>query len=104
MLLKEVFKVVDKKWRGIGVIPQSGLQLKEEYYNYDAEKIFDVEDIQVNESSLCIAGEVLLGIKKPIHCSAFGKECIPEHPLRAPMVSSEGACAAYFRYKNVSLK
>ena len=100
-LLKEIFKIVDKKWRGIGVIPQSGLQLKDEYSEYDAEKIFNVENIQVNESSLCIAGEVLQGIKKPIHCAAFGKECTPEHPLGAPMVSSEGACAAYFHYGNI---
>jgi hydrogenase expression/formation protein HypD len=100
-LLKEIFKVVDKKWRGIGVIPQSGLQLKDEYVEYDAEKIFNVENIQVNESNLCIAGEVLQGIKKPIHCSAFGKECTPEHPLGAPMVSSEGACAAYFHYGKI---
>jgi len=100
-LLEEVFERADRKWRGIGNIPSSGFKLKDEYSDYDAEKIFKVENIETEESSLCIAGEVLQGIKKPIECSAFGKECTPEHPLGAPMVSTEGACAAYFHYGKV---
>ena len=101
-LLSEVFDTVDRKWRGIGTIPKSGYQLKEAYAAFDAEKLFSVENIVSPESSLCIAGEVLQGLKKPIACSAFGKECTPEHPLGAPMVSSEGACAAYFHYGKIS--
>ena len=101
-LLAEVFDTVDRKWRGIGTIPKSGYQLKEAYAAFDAEKLFSVENIVSPESSLCIAGEVLQGLKKPIACSAFGKECTPEHPLGAPMVSSEGACAAYFHYGKIS--
>jgi hydrogenase expression/formation protein HypD len=97
-LLKEVFQVVDRKWRGIGMIPQSGFNLKDEYAAFDAEKIFAVEHIQTMESEECIAGEVLQGLKKPMECNAFGKTCTPEHPLGAPMVSAEGACAAYFHY------
>ena len=97
-LLKEVFERADRKWRGIGNIPSSGFKLKDEYSDYDAEKIFKVENIETEESPLCIAGEVLQGIKKPVECSAFGKECTPERPLGAPMVSTEGACAAYFHY------
>lgn len=100
-LLNEIFKVIDKKWRGIGTISQSGYQLKDEFAEYDAENIFDVSNITTEESHLCIAGEVLQGLKKPIHCSAFGKECTPEHPVGAPMVSSEGACAAYFHYGKI---
>ena len=97
-LLEEVFERTDRKWRGIGNIPASGFKLKDEYSDYDAEKIFKVESIETEESPLCIAGEVLQGIKKPVECSAFGKECTPERPLGAPMVSTEGACAAYFHY------
>jgi hydrogenase expression/formation protein HypD len=100
-LLKEIFEVTDKKWRGIGTIPMSGYKLKDEYSAYDAEKIFNVDEIKTEESELCIAGKVLQGLKKPIHCSAFGKECTPEHPIGAPMVSSEGACAAYFHYSKI---
>jgi len=103
-IIDEVFERTDRKWRGIGEIPNSGLKLKEKYSNYDAEIIFDVESITAEESSLCIAGEVLQGIKKPIECSAFGKECTPEHPLGAPMVSTEGACAAYFHYGKIKKK
>ncbi len=100
-LLKEVFATIDRKWRGIGEIPQSGYGLTREYEAFDAEKVFGVEDIEVEESPICIAGQVLQGMKKPHECSAFGKECNPEHPLGAPMVSSEGACAAYFHYRSV---
>jgi hydrogenase expression/formation protein HypD len=94
----EVFETTDRKWRGIGAIPMSGYRLREPYREFDAETVFDVEDIAVNESPLCIAGQVLQGLKKPHECSAFGKECTPEHPLGAPMVSSEGACAAYYHF------
>jgi len=100
-LLATVFDIVDRPWRGIGVIPKSGFKLKDEFADYDAEKIFDVASISTKESSLCIAGEVLQGLKKPYACRAFKNNCTPEHPLGAPMVSSEGACAAYFHYKKV---
>ena len=98
-LLKTVFRTVDRKWRGIGTIPHSGFSLKESYSEFDAEKIFNIADVEVNESPLCIAGEVLQGLKKPSECSAFGSLCTPEHPYGAPMVSSEGVCAAYYHYK-----
>ena len=98
-VLKEVFTVIDRKWRGIGTIPKSGFAIAEKYAGFDAEKIFDLQEITSPESPLCIAGEVLQGFKKPTDCPAFGKECTPENPLGAPMVSSEGACAAYFHYK-----
>lgn len=98
----EVFETTDRKWRGIGNIPKSGYKIKEKYSMFDAENIFDVGNIEVSESPLCIAGEILQGIKKPMECSAFGKECTPEHPLGAPMVSTEGACAAYFHYKKLN--
>jgi hydrogenase expression/formation protein HypD len=97
-LLEEVFEKTDRKWRGIGSIELSGFKLKDEFSDFDAEKIFKVENIETEESSICIAGEVLQGIKKPVECSVFSKECTPEHPLGAPMVSTEGACAAYFHY------
>ena len=97
-LLKEVFEVVDRKWRGIGIIAKSGFGLNEKYSDFDAEKIFELEDISVEESPLCIAGLVLQGLKKPVECSQFNKNCTPENPLGAPMVSTEGACAAYFHY------
>jgi hydrogenase expression/formation protein HypD len=98
-LLSEVFEVADMKWRGIGTIPRSGFRLAAEYTGFDAEKIFDVVDIIQQESPLCIACQVLQGLKKPADCTAFGRECRPEHPLGAPMVSSEGVCAAYYRFK-----
>jgi hydrogenase expression/formation protein HypD len=97
-LLADIFDIVDRKWRGIGVIPKSGYALKPIFSDFDAEKIFDIAGIEQNESPLCIAGEVLQGLKKPTECSAFGTICKPETPLGAPMVSSEGACAAYYRY------
>lgn len=97
-LVSQVFEVCDRKWRGIGTIPRSGLRLREEFLAYDAERRFAVEGIAAEESPLCIAGEVLQGIRKPHECSAFGKQCTPERPLGAPMVSSEGACSAYYRY------
>jgi hydrogenase expression/formation protein HypD len=97
-LLSEVFEVIDRKWRGIGMIPNSGWALKPEFAEHDAEKIFEVGGIETQESIVCIAGQIMQGLKKPHECPAFGKECKPEHPLGAPMVSSEGACAAYFHY------
>lgn len=98
-VIETVFEVTDRKWRGIGLIPKSGFKLRNEFIEFDAEKIFDVGEIQVDEPEICIAGEVLQGLKLPTECSAFGKECTPENPLGAPMVSTEGACAAYFHYK-----
>jgi hydrogenase expression/formation protein HypD len=99
-LMAEVFEVVDRKWRGLGNIPQSGLALRESYKNFDAETKYGLLDIPAEESSECISGLVLQGLKKPVECSAFGIRCTPEKPLGATMVSSEGACAAYYRYKN----
>lgn len=95
----EVFEVCDRQWRGIGLIPSSGLSVRSRYSNFDAEKHFDLTGIQTREAEVCIAGSVLQGIARPSDCSAFGKSCTPEHPLGAPMVSSEGACSAYFRYQ-----
>jgi hydrogenase expression/formation protein HypD len=97
-LLTEVFEPCDRAWRGIGMIPQSGYQLKGEYAAYDAEDRFDAGAVVASESPDCIAGEILQGLKKPHECSAFGVKCTPENPLGAPMVSSEGACAAYYQY------
>ncbi len=97
--IHEVFEDCDRTWRGIGVIPMSGWRLRPEFADFDAEQRFDVGDIQTKESPLCIAGQILQGLKKPHDCPAFGKECTPEHPLGATMVSSEGACAAYYKYK-----
>jgi len=97
--IREVFEVVPRKWRGIGEIPASGLALREAYAAYDAERQFGVEHIESKESAECIAGEVLQGHKKPHDCPAFGIRCTPDRPLGAPMVSSEGACAAYYRYR-----
>jgi len=97
-LLAEVFEITDRKWRGIGTIPQSGYRLTPAYQQFDAERRFAVGDLQVAESSVCISGLILQGIKKPHQCPAFGKTCTPERPLGATMVSSEGACAAYYHY------
>ena len=97
--MTEVFQVVPRKWRGIGEIPASGLALRQSYAKYDAERRFGVEQITAEEPAECIAGEVLQGHKKPHDCPAFGLRCTPERPLGAPMVSSEGACAAYYRYR-----
>ncbi len=99
-IIKDVFKIRNRKWRGIGEITQSGLGLNVDYSEYDAEKKFSLSDIVVDEPSECISGLILQGIKKPFECEAFGKICTPEHPLGATMVSSEGACAAYYKYRN----
>lgn len=98
-LLQEVFEIADQKWRGIGVIPQSGLRLRSEYAHYDAEKAFDLHLITAEEPAECISAQVLLGLRKPTDCAAFAIRCTPENPLGAPMVSSEGACAAYYHYR-----
>lgn len=96
--IDEVFQVTDRPWRGIGVIPASGWKLNDDYRQQDAEYRFAVTDICTTESKLCRAGEVLQGSIKPNQCEAFGKECTPRSPLGATMVSSEGACAAYYNY------
>ena len=97
--IETVFEPTDRKWRGIGTIPASGLRLREAYAEYDAVRRFGVTGIEAVEPEECIAGEVLQGHKKPTDCSEFGLQCTPDHPLGAPMVSSEGACAAYYRYR-----
>jgi len=98
-LVSKVFRVMPRKWRGVGEIPQSGLGLTDEYQPFDAEKRFDIATYTADESPECISGLILQGIKKPNECTAFGTRCTPEHPFGATMVSSEGACAAYYRYR-----
>jgi hydrogenase expression/formation protein HypD len=100
-MLADVFEVTDRAWRGIGVIPGSGWRLSEKYRAFDAERRFAVEDIKTLESSRCRAGEVLQGLIKPHQCEAFGTDCTPRTPLGATMVSSEGACAAYYLYRRL---
>jgi len=100
-LINQVFEPVDRQWRGIGLIPRSGLGLRETYRSFDALERFPVAAHTLVESPLCIAGQVLRGIATPHDCPAFGRECTPGSPLGAPMVSSEGACAAYYRYQRV---
>jgi len=97
-LISEVFEVADRQWRGVGSIPDSGYKISHEYRDHDAEKIFDVDAIETRESSTCISGLILRGLKKPLDCPAFGKQCTPQNPLGATMVSAEGACAAYYQY------
>lgn len=97
-LIREVFEVAPRSWRGIGPIPRSGLQLRDEYSRFDAGRRFALVDGAVEEPAECISGMVLQGVRKPYECPAFGTRCTPERPLGAPMVSSEGACAAYYRY------
>jgi hydrogenase expression/formation protein HypD len=97
-LIEDVFEVCDRKWRGVGSIPKSGYKLRYEYRMHDAERRFEVDDIETQESSLCISGQILKGQKKPHDCPAFGSACSPQTPLGATMVSSEGACAAYYAY------
>ena len=96
--------LVDRTWRGIGMIPASGWRLADRYARFDAEQRFDVADIRTEESTLCRSGEVLQGLIKPNQCAAFGKECTPRSPLGAPMVSSEGACAAYYQFRRLDTK
>ena len=97
-LVDDVFETFDKKWRGIGTIPKSGLRIRHEYRAFDADWVFDVGDISTREPAACMSGLVLRGLKKPCDCPAFGKECTPRTPLGATMVSAEGACAAYFQH------
>ena len=103
-LIRKVFKVVPRKWRGIGEIPQSGLGLQPHFAEFDAESRFGVADCIADESPDCISGTILQGLKKPFECPAFGTVCTPEHPLGATMVSSEGACAAYYRYRRSEIR
>jgi len=98
-IMQEVFEVADQKWRGIGMIPLSGLRLRNEYAAYDANLVFDLGELVVEEPAECISAQVLQGLKRPTDCPAFGMRCTPENPLGAPMVSSEGACAAYYHYR-----
>jgi len=98
-IVETVFEVCDQKWRGIGTIPQSGLRIRSEFSTHDAEKIFGMSEMKVEEPPECISAQVLKGLKKPPDCPAFANGCTPESPLGAPMVSAEGACAAYYRYQ-----
>jgi hydrogenase expression/formation protein HypD len=100
-MLEDVFEVTDRAWRGIGMIPGSGWRLSDAYRAWDAEARFDVGGISTAESAICRSGEVLQGLLKPHECAAFGKECTPRNPLGATMVSSEGACAAYYLYRRL---
>ncbi|GAA4858831.1 hydrogenase formation protein HypD [Saccharopolyspora cebuensis] len=103
-MLRDVFEVTDRAWRGIGEIPRSGWRLAADYREFDAEFRFDVADLRTAESALCRSGEVLQGLIKPHECAAFGVECHPRNPLGATMVSSEGACAAYYQYRRLELQ
>jgi hydrogenase expression/formation protein HypD len=98
-VIERVFMECDRNWRGVGFIPASGWRLRPQYAAFDAENRFPVDAIRPQESNLCIAGQILQGMKTPLHCPAFGVQCRPETPLGATMVSSEGACAAYYRYR-----
>jgi hydrogenase expression/formation protein HypD len=100
-LMDEVFEVCDRPWRGVGILPKSGLRLQYEFREHDAERLFEVEQVGASEPAVCISGQVLRGLKKPNDCPAFGTTCTPETPLGATMVSSEGACAAYYLYRGV---
>jgi len=100
-LIREVFCIVHRRWRGVGEIAQSGLGFREAYAEFNAEHRFGVADHLVEEPTDCISGLILQGVKKPHECPAFGARCTPEHPLGATMVSSEGACAAYYRYRKL---
>lgn len=99
-VIHKVFKIGNREWRGIGEIPNSGYVLTDEFKEYDAESKFGINNIKAPENVNCIAGDILKGIKKPHQCSQFGKTCNPSNPLGAPMVSSEGACAAYYHYSD----
>jgi hydrogenase expression/formation protein HypD len=102
-LIRDVFHAIPRKWRGVGEIPCSGFTLSEKYADFDAERRFGVADYTAEESGECISGLILQGVKKPQECPAFGTRCTPEHPLGATMVSSEGACAAYYQYRRDKL-
>ncbi len=98
-MVEQVFETADRKWRGLGNIPMSGWRLRPEFAAFDAEKVFGLSEVEVPEPPECISALVLQGLKKPFECTAFGVRCTPENPLGAPMVSAEGACAAYYRYR-----
>jgi hydrogenase expression/formation protein HypD len=98
-VIDRVFEVCDRKWRGVGLIPQSGLRLRPEYAAHDAEAVFELSSTSTDEPAECLSAEVLQGLKRPHDCPAFAVRCTPENPLGAPMVSGEGACAAYYRYR-----
>jgi hydrogenase expression/formation protein HypD len=102
-LVTRVFQPVDRQWRGVGTIPGSGLALRPAFAAFDAERKFGLHGIRAEESTACRAGDVLRGRLRPHECPAFGQACTPEHPLGAPMVSSEGACAAYYNYGRARL-
>jgi hydrogenase expression/formation protein HypD len=99
-IVEQVFEIADRDWRGIGVIPMSGLSLRSAFRAYDANARFTLAKSGTNAAGECISGEIMRGVRKPHDCPAFGTRCNPEHPLGAPMVSSEGACAAYYRYRS----
>ncbi len=98
--IEEVYEVCDRTWRGLGTLPQSGWRLRPDYAAYDADKIYTFDTSSSEENSECISGLILRGVKKPPQCPAFSVRCTPQHPLGAPMVSSEGACAAYYLHHN----
>jgi hydrogenase expression/formation protein HypD len=100
--IHQVFAVNDRIWRGIGSIPQSGYEVNERYKNYNARVKFNIDIELAEENKDCISGDIMKGLKKPFQCPNFGKKCKPEHPLGAPMVSSEGACAAYYHYSSAN--
>jgi len=97
-MIAQVFDIADRSWRGIGIIPKSGYKLNYAFRDHDADRIFQVENIRTREPEICISGQVLRGLKKPVDCPAFGTQCTPQTPLGATMVSAEGACAAYYNY------
>jgi hydrogenase expression/formation protein HypD len=101
-IMNDVFEVVDRNWRGLGEIPGSGLGLRERYSAFDAARKLNLAPRPAVPIGPCISGEILRGLKKPFQCPAFGTTCTPEHPAGAPMVSSEGACAAYYRYRRTA--
>lgn len=101
-MIYEVFEVTDRLWRGMEIIPMSGYKVKDAYRDFDAEKKFNIQIEEAPENPECIAGEIMKGIKKPFECQHFGKKCKPTNPLGAPMVSNEGACAAYYHYSGVA--
>jgi hydrogenase expression/formation protein HypD len=102
-LIEEVFEVYDYPWRGMGLLPKSGLRLRDEYRAFDANYRFDTGNIEVREPEACLSGEVLRGQKKPAQCPSFASACTPEHPMGATMVSAEGACAAYYHYRRAGM-
>jgi len=102
-VISDVFEITDRMWRGIDVIPMSGYQVREKYADFDANKKFDIDIAEAPENKECIAGSIMKGFKKPVDCPQFGKGCTPQNPLGAPMVSSEGACAAYYNFAGVNI-